>query len=274
MTETFHSPGSLEPIEQPTQETILDDYQFFRTGIIEIHFAAPRGNDSQLTRVQAAELTRDRNRAEALIKNFIDKEPLLRRSFETGMTQIMTPSTPYAYGGVMIAAAGEALFSAQPDEEVRTEMAFDMDPELGREYYRQILASIQAQEDVQFPRQDNSAPVVAYENSIASISNEQHRLPRTIALPHAHIIKGGEWIQGEFNQSRPAGFSIERAIVSNPELFATFQQFWQENTEETEEKAKFDIALRAAPPPMATLSLPTLNAHQTSPCKQPACLIF
>jgi hypothetical protein len=165
--------------------TALDNNVFFRRGSIELHFPAPRGNDTQLTRPEAAALTRAANQGDVLKRNFIDGiTPVFRKRVPgKGIVQIMTPSSPYAYGGVMIVAAGDMLVSTQreyiADLDVPTETAFDLEPEMRHEYYRQILASIQAEEDVTLPRRDVENKVIAYENTVPVISNEDHRLPST-----------------------------------------------------------------------------------------------
>ena len=144
------------------------------------------------------------------------------------MVQIMTPSSPYAHGGVMVVAASPELLAANektPEEVVRTETAFDLTPEMRIEYYKQILASIQAEEDTLLPNRDNGK-VMAYENTVPSISNEDHRLPRTIALPHMHVLKGGEWVNEAVLPPRPHGFGLEQKIAQDEDLFGRFRDEW------------------------------------------------
>jgi hypothetical protein len=207
-----------------------DDEAFFKQGTIEVHFSAARGNDTQLNRAEAAALTRAANRADILKRNFIEGvTPVFRRQVgEDGMVQVMTPSSPYAYGGVMVVAASPELLAANeaaPETIVRTETAFDLTPEMRIEYYKQILASIQAEEDMLLPNRDNGK-VMAYENTVPSISNENHRLPRTIALPHMHVLKGGEWVNESVLPPRPHGFSLEQKIAQDEDLFGRFRDEW------------------------------------------------
>jgi hypothetical protein len=210
----------------------IDSASFFPTGSIEIHFPAPRGNDTLLNKAEAAALTRAANAAPVLRRNFIDGiTPVFRNNLPgKGMVEIMVPSSPYAYGGVMVVSAGEKLLTTEhadlTDLEVSTETAFDLEPELRQEYYRQILASIQAEEDVALPRRDMDGRVIAYENTVLSISNEQHRLPRTIVLPHMHIIKSGDWINGKVLPPRPLGFELEQRLSRSSDLFTRFKDQW------------------------------------------------
>jgi hypothetical protein len=208
----------------------VDNEVFFKQGTIEVHFPAARGNDTQLNRVEAAALTRAANRVDILKRNFIEGvTPVFRRQVgEDGMVQIMAPSSPYAYGGVMVVAASPKLLAADeaaPETVVRTETAFDLTSEMRIEYYKQILASIQAEEDTLLPNRDNGK-VMAYENTVPSISNEDHRLPRTIALPHMHVLKGGEWVNESVLPPRPHGFSLEQKIAQDEELFGRFRDEW------------------------------------------------
>lgn len=128
----------------------------------------------------------------------------------------------------MVVAASPELLAANekaPDEVVRTETAFDLTPEMRVEYFKQILASIQAEEDTLLPNCDNGK-VIAYENTVPSISNEDHRLPRTIALPHMHILKGGDWVNEATLPPRPHGFSLEQRIAQDAGLFERFRDEW------------------------------------------------
>jgi hypothetical protein len=226
--------GSIpEEFGMPNNSPIpIDSESFFQTGSIDIHFPAPRGNDTSLNRSDAAALTLAANEASVLRRNFIDGiTPVYRNIFPNkGMVQIMIPASPYAYGGVMVVFAGNALLTAGhadlADLKVPTETAFDLDPELRQEYYRQILASIRAEEDVSLPRQDADGRVIACENTVLSISNEQHRLPRSIALPHMHIIKSGDWINSDITPSRPLGFDLEQRLSQNSALFVRFRDQW------------------------------------------------
>lgn len=216
--------------EMRPDHALTDGEVFFRLGIIEIHFPAARGNDTQLNRAEAAVLTRAANQSDVLRKNFIENiTPVFRRQVgEDGMVQIMTPSSPYAYGGVMVVAASPELLAADkraPDAVVRTETAFDLASDLRTEYFKQILASIQAEEDTLLPNCDNGK-VMAFENTVPSISNEKHRLPRTIALPHMHILKGGEWIKEDALPPRPLGFALEQKIAQDEDLFKRFRDDW------------------------------------------------
>lgn len=219
-------------IVENTPSFPIDDEIFFGNGSIELHFPAPRGNDTQLTRAEAAVLTRAANQAETLRANFIDNiTPVFRRTIPgKGMVQIMVPSSPYAYGGVMVVAAGDALVATERAElanlAVPTETAFDLHPDMRHEYYRQILASIQTEEDITLPHRDENTKVIAFENTVPSISNDKHRLPRTIALPHVHIIKGGDWINESAPPPRPNGFGLEQRISQDKELFAKFNEQW------------------------------------------------
>ncbi len=208
----------------------VDDEAFFKQGTIEVHFPAARGNDTLLNRAEAAALTRAANRVDILKRNFIEGiTPVFRRQVgEDRIVQIMAPSSPYAYGGVMVVATSPELLAADekaPEAVVRTETAFDLEPEVRVEYYKQILASIQAEEDTLLPNCDNGK-VMAYENTVPSISNEDHRLPRTIALPHMHVLKGGEWVNESVLPPRPHGFSLEQKISQDEDLFGRFRDEW------------------------------------------------
>jgi hypothetical protein len=215
-------------IEQ--MHTSIDDQMFFKRGTIEVHFQAARGNDTQLNRIEAAALTRAANRVDVLKTNFLDGiTPIFRKRVgEDGIIQIMTPSSPYAYGGVMVVAASRSLLDADnatPDKVVQTETAFDLTPEMRQEYYRQILSGIKAEEDTLLPDRDNGK-VIAYENTVPSISNENYRLPRTIALPHMHIVKGGDWVNENILPLRPHGFSLEQEIAQDERLLQKFRNRW------------------------------------------------
>ena len=221
--ETENEAGLRQPI-------LVDDEAFFKQGTIEVHFPATRGNDTQLNRAEAAALTRAANKVDILKMNFVEGIiPVFRRQVgEYGMVQIMTPTSPYAYGGVMVVAASPELLAADekgPETVVRTETAFDLKPKMRIEYFKQILAGIQAEEDTLLPNLDNGK-VMAYENTVPSISNEDHRLPRTIALPHMHILKGGEWVNEAVLPPRPHGFSLEQKIAQDDELFGRFRDEW------------------------------------------------
>lgn len=214
----------------PTVPT--DSRPFFPAGSIEIHFPAARGNDTALDISEAAAVTRAANEAWILRRNFIDGITPVHRSFfpGKGMVEIMVPSSPYAYGGVMVASVHNSLLTAEAADlqnlTVPTETAFDLDPDLRNEYYRQILAGIQAEEDIPLPRGDTDGKVIAYENTVVSISNEQHRLPRSIVLPHMHIIKGGDWVNSSDKPPRPHGFDLEQRLSQNADLFARFRDQW------------------------------------------------
>lgn len=230
MTEFADFPRPAAENEIGFKPVHVDDETFFKQGTIEVHFPAARGNDTQLNRTEAAALTRAANRVDILKRNFIEGiTPVFRRQVgEDGMVQIMTPSSPYAYGGVMVVAASSELLAADeknPETVVRTETAFDLQPEVRIEYYKQILASIQAEEDTLLPNCDNGK-VMAYENTVPSISNEDHRLPRTIALPHMHVLKGGEWVNESVLPPRPHGFSLEQKIAQDEGLFRRFRDEW------------------------------------------------
>jgi hypothetical protein len=226
--------GSSNEFSMPDDSPVvpIDSEPFFQSGSIELHFLAPRGNDTQLNRSEAAAMTRAANEVAVLKKNFIDGvTPVFRKSVPgKGIVQVMVPSSPYAYGGVMVVSAGAELVSAENADltgpEVPTETAFDLDQDMRREFYRQILGSIQAEEDVALPRQGEDSKVIAYENTVVSISNEQHRLPRSIVLPHMHIIKSGDWINSDITPPRPHGFHLEQRLLQSPALLAQFRDQW------------------------------------------------
>ncbi len=235
----------------------FDNIRFFKKGHIELHFPALRKNDSRLSKKQAAELTRVANSRESLENNFIKIVPLYRRIFSDGknIVQTMLPTSPYAYGGVMVTAIGESLLSNEGNERsddiIETKMIFNLDQEVKREYYKQILACIQIEEDINLPQRDAGSNVVAYENNMASISNEKYRLPRTISLPHAHIIKGGDWFDEEKLPQHPYGFKLERQFLQNYDLFTRFKNSW------------FDLLQQGASG--ESLKIPQLQIRNESP---------
>jgi hypothetical protein len=131
----------------------------------------------------------------------------------------------------MVVAAGKNLFTntgkESPDDIIKTETAFDLEEDIRKEYFKQILACIQAEEDTLLPRKDHGSLVVAYENNMANISTATHRLPRTIALPHSHVIKGGDWFNEYEFPERPHGFKLETKFLQDEQLFKRFLQVWK-----------------------------------------------
>lgn len=216
----------------------------------------PRPSRDILTNAHMAELTRGLNRPDEIRRRFIDIQPLFRRDLPgIGMVQVMVPTSQYGYGGVMVVAARETL-SVIDDEGgqgsvVATDANVDLDPALQYEYYRQTLASIQAEEDLSLPRADEMARVVAFENTSASISTERHRLPRTIALPHMQVIRDGSWITEASNLTRPHGFRLEQTLLQDQDLFTRFNDRWKASLPEAvrlEAGGTVDLYQRGSPP--------------------------
>ncbi len=211
----------------------FDSKFIFKKGQIEMHDPhIQREANFRRNREQAAALTRMRNTRKALEDNFLRISPLYRTNFpQKGFVQVMLPTSIYAYGGVMVVAAGKALFSntgrESPDDIIKTETAFDLEEGIRKEYFRQILACIQAEEDTLLPRKDYNTLVVAYENNMADISTTTHRLPRTISLPHSHVIKSGDWFNESELPIKPCGFKLETKFLQNERLFKRFLQTWR-----------------------------------------------
>lgn len=97
---------------------------------------------------------------------------------------IVVPSAPYSDESLMVVAAGPASFGS---ETVETETVYDYPDDAQFAYWGFILDTLRALKDL--PELEGGSTVIATENCMATVSNEEHRTSRSIALPHSQIFR-------------------------------------------------------------------------------------
>lgn len=200
----------------------------------------------------AAEVTRHINTETYIRENFVHGQMLYRRMFDDGMVQIMLPTTQYSYGGVMVVAIDMRKQKMLGDALVPAQNSFTLPKVMSEEYYRQILASLRAAEKTPHTGGGGECMSVAlaYENTTVDVSNDEHRIPRSLALPHAQVITSGPWIASEEAIRKTFRTRSEQKLLSNEKWFVNFMSFAESELarKHPENATSFNFKLRAESP--------------------------
>src|SRR5271166_2036834 len=236
----------------------IDNNKLLKRGKLELHTRVEATQNSKFTKHSAAELTQRVNTFEHLKTNLIDTGFIRRDVSRAGaLVQTIYPTSPYGYGGVMVIAADSEDLKKSPDasdEVVKTKNIYDLDQDAQRLYFQQIIASMIAMKSIALPGEEKKAygdypAVIATENTTADVSNRQHRIGRTIALPHVHVFKSNQWTNENAEIPMPFHIRAERRLLSRPDMFKEFSTFiTQEMPNVSLTPEHFKLSYRNSPP--------------------------
>ncbi len=232
-------------------------------GTLKVYSHVEGTSTTTMNRLAKASRAREQNTGEYLAKNLLDTDSSLysSRILGSGLVLAMEPINIYGYGDIMVVAATESVLNAisnsQGDQVVDTFNIFDCDDTLQTEYYRYLLATLRAQNKTPFPNQmsDKKPDAMIFENTAVSVSTDKHRMTRSIALPHAHIVKVGDWIDQRENGRSTFVSRAENKLLKDEMLFNMFRDFFESSIGQ-ERVAYTDIKHRSSPPYGYTISLP------------------
>lgn len=163
------------------------------------------GTSAKWTKIEAAENVESRNMPDYLTRNFLEADSIIeRKQFDDNfVVQTMIPTSGYSYFSLMVVAANLYLIrEANGGGRVKAHSPFDFSEDVTTEYFKHIIAAIQAHNETPLPddTNDEESLIIYVENSTYDISNFRHRLSRSIALSHGQIIKvDHKWV----NRNRP-----------------------------------------------------------------------
>jgi hypothetical protein len=212
----------------------LHEERILPRGVLKVHAEMSSPTNATWGKNEAAVAIAALNTPEYL-RTLLKREVLYRQAVEhKGVSQVVVPKSPYGYGSVMVLAGDYRLFDQASDAElvtaegvVPTKTIFDFDPELQKEYFRQILATMHAMDQFSLPgeqKHQGMPSVIATENSIYTVSNFIHRTSRSIALPHAHVFRASGWIATDEEPELPEGLRLEQMITRPSRYLGDFVQ--------------------------------------------------
>lgn len=203
-------------------------------GRLTIHTQMTSPANAEWSKEDAAWTIAAMNTPEYLRGDLLNMGAVYRKAIDRkGVCQIKIPKSPYGPGGLMVIAADNRLFDPNNDKSmtengiVPTTTIYDYDVKLQKEYFRQTLAAMLAMEEFNLPDenpQQDTPRVLATENNMAIVSNESHRVPRSIGLPHLHVFKAGSWIDTTATPKFPPHLRAEQRLLrrgDHLERFAT-----------------------------------------------------
>jgi hypothetical protein len=225
-------------------------------GVLHIHSDTESTSTTLMKKKDKAYSVLPQNTLEYLRQHFIEIDNLYSKRLNGGIALTMEPSKPYSYGGVMVVAAHEEIASGASaiEKQIRTYNIYDYEPELQIEYFRQIIASLKAQALTELPRSDIQADprAIAIENTQVKISDFENKMARSIALPHANVIKIGGWIDSTTPAPNSYGLHVEQEFMQSEEQFLKFIDFCcahlSRDTEHSIVEVFKEIQLRGEPP--------------------------
>lgn len=231
-------------------------------GILRIHSSTESTSTTSMKKDDKAKRTLPQNTSEYLREHFLNIDSLYNCRIEgRGAVLTIEPSKAYSYGSVMVVAMHEELVSGTSQKQalVETYNIYDYNYELQKEYFRQILAGIKAHIYTELPHcaVESDPRAIAVENTQVKISDFEHKMARSIALPHANVIKIGDWIDSTTPAPRDYGFRKEQKYTQSQELFHEFKEFFYSNLcDEISNHSGVitDIQQRGVPPYGYTLS--------------------
>ncbi len=170
-------------------------------------FLAPPGRLSVFTkqagfvnsqpRISVAEAVARQNTPNYLLEHFFGRRTQILQLIPKGSAGdvcIMVPTSPYTEGTSMVVASDHNI-PPDPDTKklIPARKIYDYPNRLQETYWASILSSLryyQQHSEALFPSEPNSqgGKVIAIENSMSAISSLRYRTPRSIAIPHTHIV--------------------------------------------------------------------------------------
>jgi hypothetical protein len=166
---------------------IIDTTPLLPVGILEVKSTGTAINTKASVQEAAAHAARDNTR-EALGEWFnpsSEKQRVLDiREFDEGRITLMEPTGKYAHIAWMIAAAERAYFDhLAPTEQVAVRTAYQAPFEFHTEYMRYGIEAL-----LQARRLAPSNINFLVENAMPIVTDENHRVSRSIALKHMHVV--------------------------------------------------------------------------------------
>lgn len=153
-----------------------------------------------------------------LREKFFTPNPTILHTFELasgGQVTAMIPSAPYGEGGMMVIAAGKD--SLTPGF-IKTEVVYDFPEDVQTTYWAVVMYCLSSFANDLYK---DATVVLATENCMAHITNEQERNSRSVRLPHIQIfpvqnqhIYETEWTIDHLEK--------EKALFSRPALMAGY----------------------------------------------------
>lgn len=211
-------------------ERLTDSHLLLPSGVLRIHAPSESTSTTTMHKDEKAAKTLPQNTPDFLRSHLLGGDSLYRRDFDDGIVLTKEPSKPYAYGGVMIVAAGSDVLQYRGTDIVKTKNIYDYGFAVQHEYFKHIIAALKAQRVVRLPHDDAQQDpyAIAVENTQLKISDYEHRMPRSIALPHAHVIKVGNWTDAKSPIPDHYSFRAEQRLLQSEDVFDELSQFYRD----------------------------------------------
>lgn len=185
---------------------------------------------------------------------------------------IMVPTSPYTEGTTMVVASDHSVpTGAEQNGIVPTRKIYDYSDRIQEGYWTSILDSLRYYQDhigSLFPSGDRqpSGNIIAIENSMSAISDQRFRTPRSIALPHTHIVPIN-YAQIEPSTKQIWHLQLEQRIIASlaKSDYPPHEQIWDRLPPEIQKLFSEKIIAHLVPPYGYVFSVPKdISAAQFS----------
>ncbi len=224
-----------------------------KSGVSAVYTKETFEENKKIDLTAAATYTLAANQPSEIENRFIDTPQLAKQELDSGdMVVVHDPTGSYSPGSLQVIVVRNEIVNHWPIElkngRVPTRSIYDFTPETQLAYFHQILKVQRAMKEEFVGFVGGKFHVLFTENCAKTVSDEEHRVARTIAEPHTQI-----WIinghSTPFNPSEtPRLLRHERAVIKilKNKIMTGMIALASDLASVTNQK--FDFAVRAAPP--------------------------
>ena len=228
--------------------------------------------NSVITKEDAARYTEEINTPAEIRRRFLETEALKKCAVESGAVVMShEPTGAYSAGAVQVMAIRSGIvddsIELQDGERLPTFSIYHFEADAQLEYFTQILSNIQAIEQAYGEIFGKKTRVMATENAAATVSDEKHRLARTVAEPHTQIFAVNDTTQPLDAGMIHPSLKHERRVIKI--LFGHIAEHLSLMQEELNEKGadSVRVAVRSASPVGYVMQT---NIHRSEPISDQA----
>ncbi len=223
-----------------------------KPGVLLVRTKEVFQENNVITLESAAQYTREANQIESLRRRFVTGDiALYRRQLDSdALVQTHVPTGSYSPGALQVIALRPEVMRNEQVVLVKGRVPvltiYDFPEDAQREYFRQILASTYATDEQYRQLGHGDFTVLFTENSARSVSDEEHRIARTIAEPHTQIwVANGTTNPLGDDHIIPEPLRRERKLIAllGDQVSSTLSQLQKNHSELLP-----DFSLRLAPP--------------------------
>lgn len=190
-----------------------------KSGILAVHTKDVFAENRTIDTATAAEYTRRVNQPDELRHRFLEIPTLVQRTFPTGdIVETHVPAGSYSQGALQVIAIRGEVTQGIPVEQINgrvpTRSIYEFPVAAQQEYFHQILGSMLSISERYGEYTYEPYKVLFTENAAQTVSDEHHRVARTIAEPHAQIWIANGKTEPFDQQKVPRLLRQERRLVS------------------------------------------------------------